>query len=133
MNIFARLDGYNLHPEYLMSANFVKRTPELVDPEDNVENVSHKVKMLESVIVNLVNKVGEETKALREDSKAMRAELKALKPTFSDLFKNRENDIQPSGSKSNISQPTIIEPIQPAGRKESFHPLGRDNLERRPK
>ena len=43
MNIFARLDGYNLVPEFLMSSKFVKRAPELTDPEDNVENVSHKV------------------------------------------------------------------------------------------
>ena len=65
MNIFARLDGHGLVPEFLMSSKFVKRAPKLDDPDDNVENVSHKVKMLESVIVNL----SDETKTLKEDSK----------------------------------------------------------------
>lgn len=52
--------------------------------------VSHKVKMLETVVVNLANKLGEETRILKEDSKAIRSEIKSLKPSFADLFKNRE-------------------------------------------
>ena len=59
INIFARLDGYGLNPEFMMTSKFMKRAPELSDPDDNVENVSHKVKMLESVVVNLANKLSE--------------------------------------------------------------------------
>ena len=92
INIFARVDGYGMQPEFLMTSGFVKRAPELIDPEDNVENVSHKVKMLEAVVVNLANKLGEETRILKEDSKAIRSEIKNLKPSYADLFKNRETD-----------------------------------------
>ena len=90
INIFARLDGYDMLPGFLMTSGFVKRAPELHDPDDNVENVSHKVKMLESVVVNLANKLSEETRILKEDSKAIRSEIKSLKPSFADMFKNRE-------------------------------------------
>ena len=90
INIFARLDGYDMLPGFLMTSGFVKRAPELHDPEDNVENVSHKVKMLETVVVNLANKLSEETRILKEDSKAIRSEIKSLKPSFADLFKNHE-------------------------------------------
>ena len=88
VNIFARLDGYASVPEFLMSAGFVKRAPKLDDPDDNVESVSHKVKMLESVVVNLANKLSDETRILKEDSRAIQAEIKSLKPSFSDLFRN---------------------------------------------
>ena len=52
VKIFAKLDAYDSIPEFLMSAGFVKRTPKLDDPDDNVESVSHKIKMLESVVTN---------------------------------------------------------------------------------
>ena len=61
----------------------MKRNPELKNPDDNMENVSHKVKMLENVIVNLANKVSEGQKALKE-------EIRALKPSFVDVIKNRD-------------------------------------------
>ena len=93
INIFARLDGYALQPGYLMTSGFVKRAPELNDPDDNVENVSHKVKMLEAVVVNLANKLSEETRILKEDSKAIRSEIKSLKPSFADLFKTRQTGL----------------------------------------
>ena len=57
------------------------------DLEDNVENVSHKVKMLESVVINLSNKFNEEIRILKEKSKAIRSDIKNLKPSFADLFK----------------------------------------------
>ena len=64
----------------MMTSKFLKRAPELCDPDDNVENVSHKVKMLESVVVNLANKLSEETRVLKEDSKAIKAEIKQSLP-----------------------------------------------------
>ena len=93
VNIFTRLDGYGLNPEFLMTSRFVKRAPELSDPDDNVENVSHKVKMLESVIVSLADKLSQETRDLKEDSKAIRAEIKSLKPSYASLFKSREEGL----------------------------------------
>jgi hypothetical protein len=117
IDIFARLDGYDMLPGFLMTSGFVKRAPELHDPEDNVENVSHKVKMLETVVVNLANKLSEETRVLKEDSKAIRSEIKSLKPSFAELFKNREVSNHPSGRD-----------LQPAGMQEETPPL-----ERRPK
>ena len=85
---FQRSDTHRL--KFLMTSGFVKRAPELHDPEDNVENVSHKVKMLESVVINLANKISEETRILKEDSKAIRSEIKSPKPSFADLFKNQD-------------------------------------------
>ena len=38
VKIFAKLDAYDSIPEFLMSAGFVKRTPKLDDPDDNVES-----------------------------------------------------------------------------------------------
>ena len=90
--------------------------------------------MLESVIVNLADKLGDETRILKEDSKAIQAEIKTLKPSFSDLFKNRGGSNQPAGPLSN----------HPSGRHgqnesivrtENLPPLGRETvpIERRPK
>ena len=69
-------------------------------------SVSHKVKMLESVVVNLTNKISEETRVLKEGSKAIRSEIKSLKPSFSDLFRNREDGIHPSGRAAEINHPS---------------------------
>ena len=55
-----------------MSASFVKRAPKLEDPNVSMEGVSHKVNMLESVVMNLTNRLSEETRVLKEDSKAIR-------------------------------------------------------------
>ena len=127
VNIFERLDAYDCIPEFLMSAAFVKRAPKLDDPDDNVESVSHKVKMLESVVVNLANKLSDETRILKEDSKAIRSEIKNLKPTFSDLFKNRENGFHPSGR--TLSNNGRSEQNQPSG----GNVVPSSDIERRPK
>ena len=119
VNIFARLDGYDCIPEFLRSAGFVKRAPRLDDPDDNVESVSHKVKMLEAVVVNLANKLCDETRILKEDSRAIRSEIKNLKPFFSDLFKNRETVFNPPGRSLSNHLSGRTEPIQPIGRVEA--------------
>ena len=48
VNIFKKLDDYDCVPEVLMSAAFVKKAPRLIDPKDDMEDVSHKVKMFNS-------------------------------------------------------------------------------------
>ena len=61
----------------------MKINSELNNPEDNIENVSHKLIMLESCIVNLADKVTEGQRVLKE-------EIQAIKPSFADILKNRE-------------------------------------------
>ena len=88
IDLNAKLDGLNLLPTFLLVSSDMKRIPELQNPEDNIENVSHKVKMLESCIVNLADKVTEGQRALKE-------EIRGLKPSFADVLKNRERGNPP--------------------------------------
>ena len=87
INKFSRLDAYNLVPEFLMSSKFVKRAPVLVDSADDMSSVSYKVKMLQSVIVNLGNKVTEETRSLRNDMKSIKTDINNIKPSFATATK----------------------------------------------
>jgi hypothetical protein len=65
VDLNARLDG--LLPTFLMKSADFKRNPQLESADDNIENVSHKVNMLESCIINLANKVSEDNRALKEE------------------------------------------------------------------
>ena len=79
----AKLDGLGILPTFLLVSSDMKINSELNNPEDNIENVSHKVRMLESCIVNLADKVTEGQRVLKE-------EIQAIKPSFADILKNRE-------------------------------------------
>ena len=84
IDLNARLDGANLLPTFLMTSKDLKRNRQLQSPEDDIENVSHKVNMLESCIINLTNKMTEETKALKD-------EMRNMKPSYADMIRNRDD------------------------------------------
>ena len=75
VDLNARLDGVGLLPTFLMTSADFKRNPQLESADDNIENVSHKVNMLESCIINLANKVAEDNRGLKE-------EIRNIKPSF---------------------------------------------------
>ena len=113
IDLNARLDGANLLPTFLMTSKDLKRNPQLQSPEDDIENVSHKVNMLESCIINLTNKMTEETKALKD-------EMRNMKPSYADMIRNRDarsNDV----SGRNDSEEQIRDQIRDRsnGRKRS--------------
>ena len=83
VDLNARLDGAGLIPTFLMTSADFKRNPQLLNPEDDIENVSHKVNMLESCILNLANKVAEDNRVLKE-------EIRSMKPSFADVLRNRD-------------------------------------------
>ena len=84
VDFMSKLDEKNKLPTILVFSQDLKRNPEsLQNPEDSIEHVSHKVKMLESCILNLADKVSEGQRVLKE-------EIRQIKPSYADLIKNRE-------------------------------------------
>ena len=102
----------------MMTAAFVKKAPKIEDPKENMETVSQKVNMLQTVITNLTNKFSEETRLLREESKSIRSEIKNMMPAYSDLFKRRETVILPSNSDNRDTTKNIDRPARKRTRTE---------------
>ena len=59
VDLMCKLNDRGKLPTILLLSTDLVRNPMLQNVDDNVEHVSHKVKMLESCIVNLVDKVNE--------------------------------------------------------------------------
>ena len=89
VDLMCKLNDQGKLPTILIVSTDMVRNPMLQNVDDNVEHVSHKVKMLETCIVNLVDKVNLHHKDLKE-------EIKSIKPTYAELFKQREN-VAPKG------------------------------------
>ena len=61
-----------------MTSKDFKMAPPLGDPEEDMENVAAKVKVLEACITNLADRVAADTKSIKED-------IKSLKPSHAQI------------------------------------------------
>ena len=115
INLRRRLDGYALVPVTLMTSKLVKRLPDTKNSEENPENISQKVKMLEAMVVNLGNIISTETRTLKEDSKAIRADIKDLKPSSLEITKKRMGTERANSVHPNV----IVEDVDSRVKKRS--------------